>query len=197
MPKILSIVTLILALLAAGAALHAEEGESELDAAKRTIREKELVLELLRTRTQVQELRIQKLDLLHDAQVEALHALRADAGAAVKLLEARIDDLSGDLKAEQARSGVDDTQLGKQLMREQRRHTQDVVQLMTELTKANETAEANRIEATQALQGKAVAEEKARHHRDHIAHAVRLLGEIGPAARIALPWLKEIADRGD
>lgn len=75
-----------------------------------------------------------------DADAAIIDAARSDASAKA----GTIDNLQNDLREEQER------------------HTADVQQLNADLTAANETAEANRLEATQALQRVQVVEEESR-----------------------------------
>lgn len=83
---------------------------------------------------------ISELKKNKDADAAIIDAARADAAAKA----ATIDNLQNDLREEQDR------------------HTADVQQLNADLTAANETAESNRLEATQALQRVTVVEEEKR-----------------------------------
>jgi len=188
---------IILALLLSGIVLHADEDESELAAAQRTIREQTLTIQLLQRQVEALEAWNAALYDQQEAQAGLMLAARKGSGRALDVVKAQIDGLRKALETERTRSGVDEVQLGKQLAKEQGRHANDVQMLASELAAANEMAEHNRLEATQALQRTAVLEEGTRRLRDHLAHAVRLLGEIGAPARIALPWLKETAGLDD
>ena len=83
---------------------------------------------------------ISELKKNKDADAAIIDATRSDAAAK----GTTIDNLQGDLR------------------QEQERHTADVQQLNADLTAANETAENNRLEATQALQRVTVVEEEKR-----------------------------------
>lgn len=173
------------------AALQADEDPSPLETAKRTIREHELTIHLLEKRVHAQERLAGALYTRLEKEFDVLRAWREESATGVGVVKRQIRDLQDALKAEQERNGVSADELGKQLTKEQQRHVNDVVQLQQVLAQANETAEANRIEATMALQRVAVVEEERRRLRDHIVHAVRLLGEIGPPAKVAVPWLEQ------
>ena len=83
---------------------------------------------------------ISELKKNKDADAAIIDAARSDSAAKATT----IDNLQNDLREEQER------------------HTADVQQLNADLTAANETAEANRLEATQALQRVQVVEEEKR-----------------------------------
>ena len=179
-------------LIGLAAALQADEDEtSALAAAKRTIREHELTIHLLEKHVHAQDTLSKALFSRLRSEFAALKAWREETGAGVAVVKRQIRDLQDALDAERERNGVSKEELGKQLMAEQQRHIEDVMQLQSQLSVANETAESNRLEATNALQRVAVIEEEMRRLRDHVVHAVRLLGEIGPEAKIAVPWLEK------
>lgn len=173
------------------AALRAEEEPSALEVAKQTLREQQLTIQLLEKRVSAQESLAQALFDRLERDFETLRALRGDKATGVGLLKRRIRSLQDDLEAERERNGVDEDALGRQLIREQERHMKDVMQLQDEVARANDMAEENRVEATEILQREVVAKEEQRRLRDHFVHAIRLLGEVGPAAKAALPWLKQ------
>ena len=102
---------------------------------------------------------ISELKKNKDADAAIIDAARADAATK----GATIDSLQSDLRDEQER------------------HTADVQQLNSDLTAANETAESNRLEATQALQRVQVVEEEKR--RD-VAAADSRIGALENRIRI-------------
>jgi len=179
-----------LGLLLAGA-LQADEEPSALEAAKRQVREHELTIHLLEKRVHAQDALAKALFTRLEEGFDALRAWREASATGVDLVKRQILDLQDALEAERERNGVSADELGKQLVKEQQRHVNDVVQLQQLLAQANATAESNRLEATMALQRVAVVEEERRRLRDHVVHAVRLLGEIGPPAKVAVPWLEQ------
>ena len=192
------VVTLVVSvLIGLAATLRADEEPSALEVAKRTIREHELTIHLLEKRVHSQDVLAKALFTRLEKEFKALRAWRMETATGVDLVKRQIRDLQDALETEQERNGVSKDELGKQLMAEQQRHVADVVQLQQELCVANETAEGNRLEATNALQRAAVIEEEMLRQRDHFVHAVRLLGEIGAPAKIALPWLKQTSEIGD
>lgn len=190
--RIYSLFVVVTALLLGSvAALQADDEPSALEVAKRTIREQELTIHLLEKRVHSQELVAKTLFTRLEKEFEALRAWREESVTGVDVVKRQIRDLQVALETERERNGVSADELGKQLMKEQQRHVNDVLQLQNELSRANETAESNRLEATNSLQRVFVVEEEMRKLRDHFAHGVRLLGEIGPPATVALPWLKK------
>ncbi len=187
---LLVIVTLLL--LGAAAALHAEDEDSDRVRREHArLMDETVAIQILELRARAQERLNQSLFELLEAHVRTLKAGGNGSVAVVNVLNLRITELEESLETERKRSGVDENELMQQLVAEQKRHTRDVQLLQTELVKANEIAECNRLEATQSWQRVTVHEEEGRRLRKRLVQAVWLLGEIGPAAKIALPWLKE------
>lgn len=170
--------------LALAAALQADEEPSALEEAKLTIH-------LLEKRVHAQDVLVKTLFQRLRADADVLQAWREGTATRADLVERQIHDLEKALATERDRNGLDTDVLGMQLAKEQQRHVSDVMQLQQELSRANETAEANRIEATNALQRMAVVDQEKRLLRDHIAYAARLFGQLGPAAKPALGWLED------
>ena len=172
------------------ATLWADEEPSALEVAKRTIREQELTIHLLENRVRAQEVLARSLFNRLQAEFDALKAWREESATGVAVVKRQILDLQDALETERERTGLAHDEFGKELAKEQKRHVHDVVLLQQELCRANETAESNRLEATNALQCVHVVEEEKRRLRDHFVHGIRLLGEIGPPGKLALPWLE-------
>jgi hypothetical protein len=174
---------------------RADEGD-DAAAPCRACTEHAVERQLFAAHADAQEKLARKLFALLEEYSGALDAARELGTARERLLHRRIDHLHEALEAERKRTGPPENELLQELAASQERHTHDVMLLQRELAAANEIAEANRLEATRVLQRITVAEMENDRLRQLLVRGVRTVGEMGPAARAALPWLEAI-EAGD
>lgn len=184
--------TIVLLFLGAGTGLRAEDEDSEREIRERyRLMNETVAIQLLEGRVRAQRRWTEALLELTGSYAKALSASQQETASGVGILKRRIEQLEEALATERARTGLDENELMKQLIAEQKRHTVDVIQLQLELAKRHEMAESNRLEATDGFQRAQLHEERSQVLRKQLVQAIWLLGETGSAAKAALPWLKQ------